>query len=55
MTDRQSNRQTTDHATEKWVAIGEIACTAMKLHALQKAISPKNRGVHSQGYYCPAL
>jgi len=21
------NRQTTDHATEKWVAIGEITCT----------------------------
>jgi len=28
-----TDRQTTDHATEKWVATGEIACT--------RAISPK--------------
>jgi len=34
-----TDRQTTDHATEKWIAIREIACEV----ALQEAIPPDNK------------
>jgi len=37
------DRQTTDHATEKWLAIGEIACA--------RAIS-RNNDVVQQTYTC---
>jgi len=32
-------RQTTDHATEKWVAIGEIACA--RIISLKKSMRQK--------------
>jgi len=40
------DRQTTDHATEKWVAIGEVACA--------RAILPNKEGHNAHRHLKPS-